>query len=278
MFENGKKYFAFNIWDIDSIQAVIDAAELCACDVILQTSGRIFEKMDLETIRSFSKYYSKRKGINAYLHLDHCSKMDVLRQAIDAGWDSVMIDASRLSLKENIAFTNQTCQYAHKKGVLVEAEVGLIYGVEDNISIDSEGIANMEDIKYFLEETDIDMFAAAIGTCHGLYKKKPLIHYNMIGQIGAFTEIPFVVHGGSGLGDEVLMKLLEYENVKKINISTELKQAYIQGIRNVENDKYLELNGFDPLLIKEKIYISLKSTVENKMKLLKGKRAEKAFH
>lgn len=274
MFENNKKYFAFNIWDQDSIKAVIAAGSNCSFDVILQTSSRIFEKMEPELIRAFVSSYSDKTQIKAYLHLDHCRDFEIIKMAIDCGWDSVMIDASNLPLKDNINITNCVCDYAHKKGVLVEAEVGQIQGVEDNISYDIEGIADIADIKEFLENTDIDTFAAAIGTSHGLYKKLPHIRYDLIEQIGEITKKPFVVHGGSGLNDLELMRLLSLTNVRKINISTELKQAYRTGILYAEKKGLLNFDGFDVSAVKKEIHNSIQSVAEHKLRLLGGNNHE----
>lgn len=268
MFENHKRYFAFNIWDQDSIAAVIDAAKTFRFDVILQTSSRIFEKMEWKLIREFVTDYSGRAGIKAYLHLDHCRNIELIQAAVDHRWDSVMIDASHLPIEENIALTNQVCGYAHPKGVLVEAEVGQIQGVEDDVASDQTGVADMEDIKRFLTRTATDTFAAAIGTCHGLYKSKPHIRYDMIAQIGKLTDKPFVVHGGSGLMDADFRKLLSYPNVRKINISTELKQAYRRGILNAEQKGLLASEGFDVSAVKQEICHMIQKTAEHKLGLL----------
>lgn len=268
MFENNKQYFAFNIWDQDSIKAVMDAAAEYSRDIILQTSSRIFEKMEHRLIREFVTSYGIKKGIKAYLHLDHCRNLNLIKTAIECKWDSVMIDASHLPLNENITLTNQVCNYAHVRGVLVEAEVGQIQGVEDDIASDTEGIADIEEIKEFLSNTDIDTFAAAIGTSHGLYKKSPHIRYDLIEEIGIITEKPFVVHGGSGLTDSDFINLFLLPNVRKINISTELKQAYRTGILNAKEKGLLNYNGFDVSAVKEEIHKSIQKTAEFKIRLL----------
>ncbi len=268
MFIHNKQYFAFNIWDQDSIKSVIDAAQKCSHDIILQTSSRIFEKMEWKLIREFVTDYSNRAGIKAYLHLDHCRDIELIKTAVDNKWDSVMIDASHLPLEENIAITNQVCDYAHPKGVLVESEVGQIQGVEDDIVSDKAGIADMEDIRRFLNNTNTDTFAAAIGTCHGLYKSTPNIRYDIIEQIGKITDKPFVVHGGSGLTDMDFKKLLSYGNVRKINISTELKQAYRMGILNAEEKGFLKSVGFDVSKVKDEIHHAIQKTAEHKLGLL----------
>lgn len=268
IFGDQSRYFAFNIWDTDSIQAVMDAGEESKKDVILQTSSRVFAEMDKEAIRRYVDYYQSKKGIKAYLHLDHCRDIEIIKSAVEYGWDSVMIDASHLPLEENISLSNEVCGYAHSKGVIVEAEVGQIPGVEDDISGTAAGYAKIEDIKKFLENTPVDIFAASVGTCHGLYKEKPNIDHELIDEIAQYREIPFVIHGGSGLSESELKRLLTHKNVRKINISTELKQSYRRGILNASEKGLLSENGFEATAVKKEIYKEIKFTAKEKLRLL----------
>ncbi|MBP2657237.1 MAG: ketose-bisphosphate aldolase [Firmicutes bacterium] len=246
--------FAFNIWDVNSAKAIIDAAAERNKNVILQTSPGIYKDMDVKETRAFVKSYAERKKINVYLHLDHCKDLTVIEDAISMEWDSVMIDASDLSLHENIQKTNQVIQMAHKRNVLVEAEIGQIKGTEDNIDMQENRISSRQDIKRFLIETDIDMLAVAFGNAHGMYKGRPKLDYNLINYVALISNIPFVVHGGSGLADEEIRKLSRLENVKKINISTEVKLAYRKGILISLENRLLEEEGFQASLVEQSIY------------------------
>lgn len=266
---NSQQYFAFNIWSIDSAKAVMDAASQAGCDIILQTSMKAFEQLDKEELRIFVSGYEQKKKIKAYLHLDHCGNVDYVREAVECGWDSVMIDASNLPLRENIRITNEVMDIVKMKGILVEAEVGQICGQEDEISSIETGIARIEDIEEFVKNTDIDMLAASVGTVHGLYKGVPDIHYDMIDQVAGITDIPFVVHGGTGLTDEVLSKLLSYRNIKKINISTDVKLAYRRGIEESIHEGAMEPCGFDPLKVDRFIHDSIQNMVVSKLRLLR---------
>ncbi len=265
---NSPQYFAFNVWSIPSAKAVMDAASQLKCDIILQTSMKAFQQLDIEEFHAYVKSYSQKKKINTYLHLDHCRTLDWIHTAIEYGWDSVMIDASDKPLDENIRFTNEVADLAARKGVLVEAEVGQIRGQEDEISSVEAGIARMEDIDRFVKNTRIDMLAAAIGTVHGQYKGVPNLHYQMISEINEITDIPFVIHGGSGLSDEILSRLLSYRNVKKINISTEVKLAYKCGIEESIYKNGVEKSGFDPLVINSQIHASIQNMTTDKLRLL----------
>lgn len=263
-----KQYFAFNIWDFDSVQAVLDAAKACGVDVILQTSSRVFEAMEQEAIRWFVTYYSNKLGVCAYLHLDHCRNLETIRKAVDLKWDSVMLDASHLPLCENIAMTQTAAKYAHQNGVLLEAEVGRIAGVEDDIQGANE-IADFSDIVEFVANTDVDMLAAAVGTSHGQYRKPPNIHYDLISRLRDDVSKPFVIHGGSGLTDNDFKRLLSYENVKKINISTELKLAFRAGLCGAADKGLLRSSFFDVNPVRKEIYTSVRKAAEGKLRLLK---------
>lgn len=268
--QNSEQYFAFNIWSIESAKAVIDAASQVKRNLILQTSTKAFLQTDKEEMRFFVTNYAKNKGVHAYLHLDHCRKMDLIKEAVHFKWDSVMIDASELPLEENIRQTNEACGIAKEYGVLVEAEIGQIAGVEEEISVQEAGVARLKDVETFLSETEVDMLAVAIGTAHGLYKGTPRLHYDLLEQVIGLTDIPLVVHGGTGLADNVLHRLLSYKNVKKINISTDVKLAYRQGICESLEKGNFEAVGFDPLKITEAIRLSICNMAKEKLMLLCG--------
>ena len=266
--QNSEQYFAFNIWNIESAKAVIDAASQVKRNLILQTSTKAFLQTDKEEMRFFVTNYAKNKGVHAYLHLDHCRKMDLIKEAVRFQWDSVMIDASELSLEENIRQTNEACGIAKEYGVLVEAEIGQIAGVEEEISVQEAGVAQLKDVETFLHRTEVDMLAVAIGTAHGLYKGTPRLHYDLLEQVTGLTDIPLVVHGGTGLADDVLHRLLSYKKVKKINISTDVKLAYRQGICESLERGNLEAVGFDPLKVTEAIRLSVCNMAKEKLMLL----------
>lgn len=226
-----ERHFAFNIWDFESARAVIDAAAYASQDVILQTSTRIFRTLPARIFSDFVKSYSESKGICVWLNLDHCKEMDALLWAVDNGWDMVMADGSSFTIRQNIDFTNEVISYAHKKGVLVEAEVGRIKGIEDDINVQQDTIASEDDITLFLSSADVDFIAVAFGNAHGEYKVEPELHYDLVEYTTSITNKPFVVHGGSGLSDRILARLIEIDGVKKLNISTDLKMAYKRGLR-----------------------------------------------
>ena len=262
--------FAFNIWSVETANTVIRAASCAGRDVILQTSVKAFEFVDREELRWAVSHSVKRSGIHAYLHLDHAENLETIQEAVAQGWDSVMIDASGKTLEENIRLTNAVCAIAAEKNVLVETEVGRVGGSEEGVSGAMAGAARIEDIERMIRETGADMLAVAIGTMHGQYDGQIALQYDLLRQTEAISDIPVVIHGGSGLTDQTLQQLLSYGNVKKINISTEVKQAYREGIRESWQKGTLEKEGFDPLKTEKLIRESLTDMVMKKLRLLSG--------
>lgn len=260
--------FAFNVWDINSAKAVIDGALCMNKNVILQTSSGVFAQMEKKQFREFIDSYTNDKGIKIWIHLDHCKDISLIKQAIEYKWDSVMIDASDKDIDENISITNEVTGYAHARGVLVEAEIGQVKGVEEDIVYNGSAAASYEDIDKFLDETNIDMIAVAFGNAHGVYEGEPKLHYDLVDYTTRRSEIPFVVHGGSGLSDGVIKKLLSINGVKKINISTEVKLAYRLGILRAYNNGLLEQKGFQAVNIENSIHNAITDMVELKLKFL----------
>ena len=267
---NQRPTFAFNVWDFNSAETVIGTAAQMGHNVILQTSQRVFEKLNKRLFRRFVFDCVEEYGINVWLHLDHCRNIDIIKQAVNVGWDSVMIDASEKPIEENIAITNEIVLYAHKNGVAVEAEVGQIKGTEDEILYGKQQIASYKDIDKFINNTEVDMIAAAFGNAHGVYKGDVHLQYEIVEYVTRHTDIPFVVHGGSGMPDAAIKRLLSINNVKKINISTEIKLAYYEGILEAYGRGMMEKDGFQASEVEEIINESIARMVRTKLEILNG--------
>lgn len=242
MLNNGQ-FFAFNIWDFESARAVVDAAASIHRDVILQTSTGIYKSIPACLFSNFVKTYAAYQGIHAWLNLDHCKEKETIFHAVNSGWDMVMADGSFLPIQQNIDFTNDIISYAHAHGVLVEAEVGQVKGIEDDVIVRQDAIASREEIAEFLHRTDVDFIAVAFGNAHGEYKVEPNLQYDLVEYTTSITDKPFVVHGGSGLPNEILTKLISIPGVKKINISTDLKMAYKRGIEKASRSWSQPINA-----------------------------------
>jgi fructose-bisphosphate aldolase class II len=239
---------AFNIVNELTARAVVKACEEASAPVILQTSTATVKQIGVKSLIGFLRAIAENTDIPVSVHLDHCKDLALCRACIDAGWPSVMIDASHLPLAENIALTREIARYAAGKGVSVEGELGAIRGVEDDISVSEEDahLATVEDSIAFVSQTGVDIFAPAIGTAHGLYKGEPKLSFTRFEEIRAAVPTPLVIHGGTGLAPEVFKRLIKM-GASKINISTALKIAYLGAIKdfmaeNLGNSNPLKLD------------------------------------
>ena len=262
-----KKYAvgAFNILDYNSMKAVIETAEALKAPVIVQTSEKTVRFWGFMTIINWIRELAENTTIPVAIHLDHCKNLDFIKNCIDAGWTSVMIDASSKPFEENLELSRKVVEMAKPFGVSVEAELGEIGGIEDDISVNEEDahLVDPEKAKIFLDNLHIDCFAPAIGTAHGIYKGVPKIAYNRLAMISEMTDIPLALHGGTGLSEEVFKKCI-YLGCSKVNISTQLKYAFIDGFVHYFNSHPEEYN---PLTVIDAQYEALKKAVEENILL-----------
>ncbi|MCK4967137.1 class II fructose-bisphosphate aldolase [bacterium] len=262
-----KKYAvgAFNILDYNSMKAVVCAAEETQSPIIVQTSVITVQLWGAETMMSWAKEICSESKIPVAIHLDHCKDIAVIKECIDAGWTSVMIDASSKPFDENLSITRQVAALAENRGVSVEAELGEIGGVEDDISVSDEDahLANLDKAEKFCNEVSLDCFAPAVGTAHGVYKGEPKIDFNRIEEIAKRTNLPLALHGGTGLSDEVFLKCISL-GCAKINISTLLKYAFIDSFIDYYNSNKTEYNPLNEIKAQ---FNKVKNTVTEKLRL-----------
>lgn len=236
---------AFNIFDYLSARAVIEECERQRSPVIIQTSVKTVEQFGAEYLVDIVRGLAQKAGVPAALHLDHCKDVDFAKHCVDCGWSSIMYDGSAYSFEENMKNTKEVAVYARDKNVSVEAELGAIVGVEEDVVVKAgqAALADPELSIQFTKETGVDAFAPAIGTAHGVYQGEPDIDYGLLGQIGESVTPPLVIHGGTGLTDEVFRKLVLLGGAK-INISTAIKNAYLGGFKDcMEMKEPLEANA-----------------------------------
>ncbi len=234
---------AFNCINYTTIEAVVIAAREERSPLIIQTSPSTVKQLGHRALYNMVTSAIEDHPYPAALHLDHCHDLEMIRKCIDMGWTSILIDASHLPLEENIAITREVVQMARPKGVTVEGELGAIGGVEDDLVVDEKDayVAVPAHAKRLLEESGADVLAPAIGTAHGNYKKEPKIAWDAVEEIQQIIPQPFVIHGGTGLDDETFRRLIQMGGAK-INISTDLKYAYIDGFVNHYNAHPEEYN------------------------------------
>lgn len=228
---------AFNITDLIQLEGVVDAAVEKKAPLIIQTSVKPSKFLGTDVMVAIYRTIASSAPIPICLHLDHCTDVDYCKACADAGYTNIMIDASKQSFEENIRLTKEVVDHAHKVGnISVEGELGTVGGVEDQIKVaeDEAQLANPKQAVEFVERTGVDIFAPAIGTAHGVYKtKNPKIDFDRLGKInqllnGGGVKTPLVVHGGTGLPEDYIQKLIEMGGAK-FNVSTELKRTLIDA-------------------------------------------------
>ncbi|MCI6357776.1 MAG: class II fructose-1,6-bisphosphate aldolase [Erysipelotrichaceae bacterium] len=232
-----KEHYAvgqFNINNLEWTQAILDEAQALNAPVILGVSEGAGKYMGGWTVvYAMVKAYIEAKNITVpvALHLDHGTSFEVCKAAIDAGFTSVMIDASHYPFEENIEMTKKVVEYAHARGVSVEAELGKVGGQEDNIVAESM-YADPEECKILVKKTGIDCLAPALGSVHGPYHGEPKLGFKEMAYINELLNMPLVLHGGSGIPDEQLRKAID-RGTAKINVNTESQQAWAAIVRKV---------------------------------------------
>lgn len=222
---------AFNFNDIWDMGAIIAAAEQEKSPVMLMAIPRVMRCIGLEAGTAMVKAAAEKASIPVFLHLDHCNEVDYCKACVDAGFPSVMIDASAFPLKENIRMVKEVCDYAHRHGAYVEAELGRVMGNNEEGCYEGEDyLIQVSDAVALVKETGVDCLAVGIGTAHGFYKGKPKIHFDRLEEINAAVSIPLVLHGGTGIPVEDFHRAID-NGIDKVNIGAALRYAYIMGLK-----------------------------------------------
>ncbi|MGM0886053.1 MAG: class II fructose-bisphosphate aldolase [Bacillota bacterium] len=256
------------------VAPILRAAQEKKSAVIVQTSEREQERYGINLAEFSREFYrviqEENITIPAVLHLDHTKDFNVIAEAIEVGFTSVMIDASEQPFKKNIEITKKVVEYAHSKGVTVEAELGKI-GTTDFIEtdVDEELFTEPEEAKQFVEETCIDALAVSVGTSHGVYLvKDPKIDIERLIEIRALTSVPLVLHGGSGTPSEMIKNAIQIPNggISKVNIATDLEHMMIKTLNrenHVTEKEWSELPTETLTLVQNAVQNVVKEKIEN---------------
>jgi len=241
-----------NFVDQTSIKAYIEVAEKLNLPVILAYAEAHKDFLSFDDALYLGKYYGEKAKVPAVLHFDHGTTKELIIRAINEGFKSVMIDASMDSFEENVKKTREIVDYAHLRGVVVEAEIGHVGNGEGYKSNDnSESIyTTVEEAKKFVELTNVDSLAISIGTAHGAYKGKPIIDFDRLKEIRNAIDTPLVLHGGSSTGDVNLGRCAT-EGISKINIYTDLVTAAFNKSQSTISNDYYELRNLQTEGMKE---------------------------
>ena len=280
---------AFNTSNVEITQAIIEAHEELNAPVIIATSTSAIKYCGIDVLSSVVRTMAQKAKIPVSLHLDHGTDYDLIIGCIRNGWTSIMIDGSHAPLEENIALTKEIVKICHATGISVEAELGRLGGIEDNISVDERDarLTDPAEAVRFVNETQCDTLAIAIGTSHGAYKFKgeAKLAFDRLEEIRNRVDVPLVLHGASSVIPEIIEKANKYgadlgaakgvpiEDIKKaislgitkVNIDTDLRLAFTAGIREILSEKP---QLFDPRKIIGAGRALIKEVVKNKIEVL----------
>lgn len=277
---------AFNFVNLDMLKAILKGAENKNSPVILQTSTSAIDFFGEEHLKAIIPAVRKIARVPVIFHLDHGKTFEDCKKAISLGYDSVMIDASALEFEQNVALTKKVCDFAHKKGVWVEAELGKLQGVEDEVSSDVSVYTDPRLAKEFVERTGCDSLAVAIGTSHGAYKfsGEAKLRFDILSELEkALPAFPLVLHGASSVDPNVVEKINTYggkikgakgipedllkiactkHKITKINMDSDLRLAYTAEVRKCffENPENFDLRKYIKPAMNE-----ITTLVENKI-------------
>lgn len=234
---------AFNANNMEIVQAILEAAKRENAPVIMQASQGAIAYAGLNFITEMVRLAAASSTVPVALHLDHGTDFDQVVRCIRSGFTSVMYDGSKLPLEENIAITRKVLDMTRPIGISVEAELGKIGGTEDDVHVSEKDAmyTDPEEARYFVEQTGVESLAIAIGTAHGQYKGEPKLDFDRLAKIKSLVKIPIVLHGSSGVPDQSIRRAIEL-GVRKINIDTNIREAFVGEMRRVIMDKPDEID------------------------------------
>ncbi|MBB5335517.1 tagatose bisphosphate family class II aldolase [Pectinatus brassicae] len=256
---------AFNIHNMETMQVVVDVARKLRSPLIIAATPSTVEYADRDYIVAMAQAAARQTDIPLAIHLDHHEEINDIERSIDAGFRSVMIDASKKPFEENIEIVKEIVAYAHKYDTTVEAELGKLVGQEDDLIVDENDSAytDPEAAVEFVEKTGIDSLAVAIGTAHGLYKGTPKLDFDRLQQIRSEIDIPLVLHGASDVPDEFVKRTISL-GICKVNVATDLKIPFSDAVKSyfLENP-----DANDPRKYMTPGKLAMEKIVEHKIKV-----------
>lgn len=227
----------FNISNLEQLKAIVAACRKLASPVLIGTSEKEADFIGMQIARAVVDTYKRETGLPIFLNADHFHSVEQAKAAVDAGYDSVLIDLSKQSYEENVTGTKIVVDYAHRKGVDVEAELGYLVTDSSKVYAEAfvippESLTQPEEAEHFVRETGCDRFSPAVGELHGIAANMPQLDMERIKQIRAVLtdEVAMVLHGGSGISDEQMREAVRL-GFNNVHISTELRVAYTGGLR-----------------------------------------------
>lgn len=256
---------AFNIHNAETIQAIVEVCSEMQSPVILAGTPGTFKHIAFEEIYALCSAYSRSFKIPLAIHLDHHETLADIRRKVNAGVRSAMIDGSHFPFAENVKLVKSVVDFCHLNDCSIEAELGRLGGVEDDMDVDEESafLTDPQEARRFVEQTGVDSLAVAIGTAHGLYTKKPKIDFQRLGEIREVVSVPLVLHGASDVPDEYVRRTIAL-GVCKVNVATELKIAFSNAVKAWFADNP---DGNDPRFYMRVGMEAMKAVVRSKIRV-----------
>ncbi|MDQ2658503.1 MAG: class II fructose-bisphosphate aldolase [Bacteroidota bacterium] len=230
---DGKALLATNFYNFETLSGVLQAAALKNRSVILQLSESSIHYLGMDVAVAMARPALKQYGVKGWLHLDHGSSVEMVQRCLDAGFDSVMIDASEKPFDENVKITSQVVRIAEKYQANVEAELGYVAKLGQLQEVDQ--FTQPEQAARFVQETGVDALAVAIGSAHGFYKATPRLQLDLLEKIHQATPAALVLHGSSGLPNDQLRDAIQ-RGIVKVNLATEIKNIFMRKLQEVLSD------------------------------------------
>jgi fructose-bisphosphate aldolase class II/tagatose 1,6-diphosphate aldolase GatY/KbaY len=259
--KNKEAILAANFYNAETLIAIARAAQLANRPVIFQLTKGTIDYLGLNMAMAMARSVISDYQLEAWIHLDHGGSLELVQQCLDAGFDSVMIDGSERPFDENIALAMKAVKMAEPYHASVEAELGYIPKLgQDKSMLES---TSAEQAKLFADSSGVNFLAVAIGNSHGFYKAPPKIDLVRLEEIAELVKIPLVLHGSSGISDEVLRETIQ-RGISKINLATETKNAFMKELKNVLiNSEDIDLRNTFPKAIAKVV-----SLISNKLNLI----------
>ncbi|MFO7847826.1 MAG: class II fructose-bisphosphate aldolase [Balneolaceae bacterium] len=261
--ESGSALLATNFYNYETVTGVVQAAADLDMPLILQASPSTISYLGAEVAAALARTTFKKFGVEGWLHLDHAESYNLIKTCLDAGFDSVMIDASEQSFEDNVSISSRVVELAKPYNANVEAELG--YVAKLGQSHDKEGFTHPDEAKKFVERTGVSALAVAIGSAHGFYKKEPNLDLDRLQNIHLSTNAALVLHGGSGIPEKQLQKGIK-RGIRKINVATEIKNIFMETLKSeIQKSDNIDLRKVFPPATDE-----IKKLVKSKLQIIKN--------
>lgn len=258
--ESGNALLATNFYNYETLSGVLQAAKKMEQPIILQLSESSINYMGLDIATNMARTALKQYGVEGWLHLDHGSSLELVKKCLDAGFDSVMIDASEKPMKENIEISSEAVKIAEEYNVNVEAELGYVAKLGQAQEMK---YTQPEEAKAFVDATGVSALAISIGSAHGFYKSTPNLQLDLLSRIKEVTQASLVLHGSSGIPDDQLTEAIK-RGIVKVNLATEIKNIFMKTLqKELANTDEIDLRVVFPKATQEVINL-----ISKKMKVV----------